>query len=806
MLLSQVLIPAATAFAVLVSAVLGVVTVRRSRPTPSIEQVQATVLEGFEAYLGRTYLVGFAVAAALALAAGGAIGGFERSLETGALVGGALVVGALAVAIPAIAGSMLLVRAPAALAGAAQAYAVRAMGAALRGGAAAALLGGAFSIGAVTGLFAMYSSVLDKGPQDALVLTLALAAGAASMSLVTQVTGGLVGRASANSSERLADVDEPIPLTDPRNPGVSARLVGVAASGIGVLTGLCGLQILGMLLSLAAGAPLYGLTGKIGWLLLPLMLPAAGLAISAVVVLVSRVFASDSGRGNFAGLLFTLLLGAGTAAALSFAAIDERWWWFAACAGAGLLGAAAVAVVGTRTGRQGGPADEHEEATVLSALATVRSAGMRTGIAFLVVTGLTLVGAYVLGEQGASRPISEAQAGIFGVALALSGLLMPLGYLAASHAAAIAAANGRSLAVIAFDVTPESREVAATVEARALRGSAAARSVAVAGTGLVAVLAVTLVLQLVRADMGTLAASDPERYASLVQDLGIAPPGRDVNAAITNAVDQYGALLEEARVAIGNTNRFGEREVDRLAGVDRAEAEALVGVLLDGGGVNARDVRHIEGNPYPLPRVVPLSLSRVEVWAGLLAGVAMGVFLFSRAAGAVARGTWKLSEEVLRQYRGLEGIRTGEVRADYARASDETTKAALRACWWPLLLAVALPAVMGIGLRYAFGGNGNEGWLAGAGLVAGLGLAAVVALAIAEGTGIAAREWRALAEAPRQPGEGGSTPEPGQAALEAAHAVERWAALDAVVATPALVTASRLATAVALVLIPLMVR
>ncbi|HMO54519.1 MAG TPA: hypothetical protein PJ994_08450, partial [Tepidiformaceae bacterium] len=101
---------------------------------------------------------------------------------------------------------------------------------------------------------------------------------------------------------------------------------------------------------------------------------------------------------------------------------------------------------------------------------------------------------------------------------------------------------------------------------------------------------------------------------------------------------------------------------------------------------------------------------------------------------------------------------------------------------------------------------GNEGWLAGAGLAAGIGLGAVVALAIAEGTGIAAREWRALAEAPRQPGEGGSTPEPGQAALEAAHAVERWAALDAVVATPALVASSRLATAVALVLIPLMVR
>src|SRR6185312_757915 len=56
-------------------------------------------------------------------------------------------------------------------------------------------------------------------------------------------------------------------------------------------------------------------------------------------------------------------------------------------------------------------------------------------------------------------------------------------------------------------------------------------------------------------------------------------------------------------------------------------------------------------------------------------------------------------------------------RPDYSRAVDITTRAALREMVAPGVLAVGLPVVVGVIFRYAFGGNGNEGWLSVAGVL-----------------------------------------------------------------------------------------
>jgi K(+)-stimulated pyrophosphate-energized sodium pump len=83
----------------------------------------------------------------------------------------------------------------------------------------------------------------------------------------------------------------------------------------------------------------------------------------------------------------------------------------------------------------------------------------------------------------------------------------------------------------------------------------------------------------------------------------------------------------------------------------------------------------------------------------------------------VGKAAGGIIEEVRRQFREHPGIMTYEERPDYARAVDITTRAALKEMIVPGILAVGLPIAVGVIFRYAFGGNGNEGWLSVAGLL-----------------------------------------------------------------------------------------
>src|SRR5690606_13705997 len=113
---------------------------------------------------------------------------------------------------------------------------------------------------------------------------------------------------------------------------------------------------------------------------------------------------------------------------------------------------------------------------------------------------------------------------------------------------------------------------------------------------------------------------------------------------------------------------------------------------------------------WPLPRVLPVSATRAPVLGGALAGavvVGLGVGATARARSAAAS---RLSAEVRRQFIDTPGIRSGEVRADYARTGDVATKAALRGTMACALIALLVALTAGVGVRWAYGGEGNEGW------------------------------------------------------------------------------------------------
>ena len=721
MLIAQVTIGGAIAVAIFAGIVFALFGLRRDGSTPAMQQVSATILEAFEAYLGRVYLTAFAAAILLAVAAGGAVGAYERSLENGALAGGAVMVGALVAAIAGIAGALILVRGHRSAAAAAQRGPRTAARRAMTLAGAASLLSAAFMLAGAVGLFATYTAILGKPLEDAPQLLVAFAAGAALVASIVRASGGVLGAGSASAMTALSSGMVPVPANDPRNPGVAAAMVARTAASGGTLSDVADSSGLLSIAALVIGAAIYHVTGEIEWALLPATLAAAGIVASLAGLLAGRVGAD--GRASPLGVVASTVVSGGAIAGICFGMIEDDWWWFAGAAGLGYAGALASFLVHRSANRASQRASGGEPAV---ARASNERISARAAAATLIVGAAVVLGAQVLGEQGATRPIGDAMAGLYGIVLAAVGFLMPGAYLAAPAAARPVAEGASAMADIAFDAPPETRPSASSALAILSDSSAGSHGYGALAALLSIMVAVLALLQVVRVELGAVAADDGGRYADLAQDIGVAPPGSDVNAAVAVAIDQYRQLLEDARVATGDDDVFGDGAIERLIAADRAETGGHLGRLLDDGDVSFNDVRDIEASPYPLPRVLPLNLGRAEVIAGALAGAAAAVLLLGRLSAGVVRTSNHVGDEVRRQFIDTPGVRTGEVRADYARAGDAGTRAAMRAALLPLGGLILLPALFGIGLAYAFGRDGNEGWLSMAAVGPGLGLVAAV--------------------------------------------------------------------------------
>ncbi len=103
-------------------------------------------------------------------------------------------------------------------------------------------------------------------------------------------------------------------------------------------------------------------------------------------------------------------------------------------------------------------------------------------------------------------------------------------------------------------------------------------------------------------------------------------------------------------------------------------------------------------SPEPIDRVV--NVADPKVFVGGLIG-AMLVFLFSSLAiRAVGRAAGDMIEEVRRQFRADPGIMAGTSIPDYARCVDISVRSALREMILPGVLAVAVPILVGVILRW----------------------------------------------------------------------------------------------------------
>ena len=96
---------------------------------------------------------------------------------------------------------------------------------------------------------------------------------------------------------------------------------------------------------------------------------------------------------------------------------------------------------------------------------------------------------------------------------------------------------------------------------------------------------------------------------------------------------------------------------------------------------------------------IPIDLTDINVFVGGFLGATLVFFFCALTVRAVGKAAGDIIEEVRRQFRENPGIMTYEVKPDYARCVDITTKAALREMVLPGILVVVFPVVVGVFLK-----------------------------------------------------------------------------------------------------------
>jgi K(+)-stimulated pyrophosphate-energized sodium pump len=166
------------------------------------------------------------------------------------------------------------------------------------------------------------------------------------------------------------------------------------------------------------------------------------------------------------------------------------------------------------------------------------------------------------------------------------------------------------------------------------------------------------------------------------------------------AEDTFGPITDNANginqmAGAGATTR---RVTDRLDAVGNTTKALTKGYALISAGLAAFLLFNAYLDRIAFLRKSPfgdVNLNRVEVFVGALLA-AMMVYLFaSLAIQAVGGAAAKIIDEVRCQFEENPKILTGEVRPDYARAVDITTRAALRGMIAPGLVPLVGPALVG---------------------------------------------------------------------------------------------------------------
>ncbi|MGH7254669.1 MAG: sodium/proton-translocating pyrophosphatase, partial [Nitrospirales bacterium] len=195
--------------------------VKRDAGTPEMQRIAQAIQEGAGAYLNRQYrtigIVAIILFAILWLAG-------IWSDKFGLVTAIGFIIGAVASAIAGYVGMYIAVRANVRTAHAAHQGLDAALAVAFRGGAVTGLLVIGLGLLALTGFYAVASTV--SGQEKAVHALLSLGFGGSLISVFARIGGGIYTKAADIGADLVGKVEAGIPEDDPRNPAVIADNVG----------------------------------------------------------------------------------------------------------------------------------------------------------------------------------------------------------------------------------------------------------------------------------------------------------------------------------------------------------------------------------------------------------------------------------------------------------------------------------------------------------------------------------------------------------------------------------------------------
>jgi K(+)-stimulated pyrophosphate-energized sodium pump len=423
--------------------------------TPEMRRVSDAIREGAEAFLRRQNRTILKLAAPLACVIFLVYGLVRRRQSFDPGPPGELplwmtlsfVLGALCSGAAGYAGMWVAIRANIRTAAGAQRSTNDALQAALRGGGAAGLFVAALSLLGVAGLFALVfvlkggllggpATVQRLAPQIPLMIA-GYGFGASFVALFAQVGGGIYTKAADVGADLVGKVEAGIPEDDPRNPAVIADLVGdnvgdCAGRGADLFESISAENIGAMILAASLYEANPGrLANVLGVLLFPLVVNAFGILASIVGILSVKTDDSEDPMSALnRGFYVTAVLTAAGLAGTTLWLLGPYWKMFFLCGLVGLATSLAfVYITLYYTEAKHRPVRSIAEASATGPATNViqgLAVGFEsTALSVLVVSGAILV-AYKLGEASGLE-----NAGLFGTAVAVMGMLGTAGYILA---------------------------------------------------------------------------------------------------------------------------------------------------------------------------------------------------------------------------------------------------------------------------------------------------------------------------------------------------------------------------------------
>jgi K(+)-stimulated pyrophosphate-energized sodium pump len=395
-----------------------------------MQSISAAVQSGARAYLNRQYTtiagVGVVLFVALifiqniAVAAGFALGGI-LSGATGYI------------------GMNVSVRANARVAEAARGGVPPALKVAFRGGAVTGLLVVGLALTGVSGYYGALTALFHDSPKTAIDALIGLGFGGSLISVFARLGGGIFTKAADVGADLVGKVEAGIPEDDPRNPAVIADNVGDNVGDCaGMAADLFETYAVTAIAVMLLGVLTFSQSTKVA--LFPLLL--GGVAIIASIV---GTFFVRSASGNVEGALYKGLIASGVIAAAAFAPITywlmhgvvlkggakaPAWGKLYLCSLIGIAVTACLFVITDYyTSTRFSPVKKTSKAS-LTGHATNIIQGFASGLQATALPAIVLV----LGILGSWKLAGGGTTGIYGIGVAVMGLLSLTGLIVALDA------------------------------------------------------------------------------------------------------------------------------------------------------------------------------------------------------------------------------------------------------------------------------------------------------------------------------------------------------------------------------------